>query len=328
VSRSRANTVRADFERGVEMAELVARTGLNRVTIYQAARLQGWDRTSRREVTQLARRPGRRGKRGVRPSTRAWAEPIREAFEAGVPMDDLIVLSRRAENTIHGAARTLGWDGTARRAALLERLRTHVEGDRATCRECGTTKPIARFQRNRAGQGVRKVCKVCAKRRYRRSKGVMPKPPARPKPVRVTTHVLLTRQLRPLLGKLFEKRCAEAGEHPSAVAYRIRYRTDTAFREREIVRRWLTKERDNERRTVGDGTLDRATLCRLFGEAKQCCYCHMPMRSQDKTLDHIVPLSRGGLHSITNVAIACRSCNVRKHARTPEEWRADAARSA
>lgn len=40
---------------------------------------------------------------------------------------------------------------------------------------------------------------------------------------------------------------------------------------------------------------------------------------KDLTLDHVVPVSRGGLKSWTNIVTACRDCNQRKGGRTPRE---------
>lgn len=54
--------------------------------------------------------------------------------------------------------------------------------------------------------------------------------------------------------------------------------------------------------------------------AKPCHYCG----GKAGELDHVIPISRGGVHCLENVVPACRSCNARKGARTPEEW--DAAR--
>ena len=48
----------------------------------------------------------------------------------------------------------------------------------------------------------------------------------------------------------------------------------------------------------------------------KCVYCGA---TEDLTQDHIIPLSRGGPHTISNVAPACCSCNSRKGARTPAE---------
>ena len=39
----------------------------------------------------------------------------------------------------------------------------------------------------------------------------------------------------------------------------------------------------------------------------------------DLTVEHILPVSRGGRHEWTNVVTACRSCNTRKGNRRPEE---------
>lgn len=36
--------------------------------------------------------------------------------------------------------------------------------------------------------------------------------------------------------------------------------------------------------------------------------------------DHVLPKSRGGSDEPDNLVTACRSCNLSKHARTPEEW--------
>lgn len=49
-----------------------------------------------------------------------------------------------------------------------------------------------------------------------------------------------------------------------------------------------------------------------------CFYCG----SKDTlTIDHIVPLSRGGRHSIGNLVSACNMCNATKNARFITEWK-------
>lgn len=49
-----------------------------------------------------------------------------------------------------------------------------------------------------------------------------------------------------------------------------------------------------------------------------CCNCGS---NENQSVDHIIPLSRGGTHSIGNLMTLCRSCNSSKHARTLMEWR-------
>lgn len=51
-----------------------------------------------------------------------------------------------------------------------------------------------------------------------------------------------------------------------------------------------------------------------------CQYCAVRWPACALTRDHIVPRSQGGADAWTNVTTACRSCNQRKGARTPEQW--------
>lgn len=45
----------------------------------------------------------------------------------------------------------------------------------------------------------------------------------------------------------------------------------------------------------------------------QACYlCGKEISIHAITLDHIVPLSRGGTHTPLNVRVACQPCNSRK----------------
>lgn len=38
------------------------------------------------------------------------------------------------------------------------------------------------------------------------------------------------------------------------------------------------------------------------------------------TMDHVLPLSRGGTHDLDNLVLACGFCNSSRSARTTEEW--------
>ncbi|MSO59492.1 MAG: HNH endonuclease [Ilumatobacteraceae bacterium] len=56
----------------------------------------------------------------------------------------------------------------------------------------------------------------------------------------------------------------------------------------------------------------RAILAR---DNHKCAYCGGPADS----IDHVHPRSRGGEHIWENVTAACRSCNLHKRDRTPDE---------
>ncbi len=62
------------------------------------------------------------------------------------------------------------------------------------------------------------------------------------------------------------------------------------------------------------------TKHRLFVRDRHvCAYCGGHFAELELTVEHILPVSRGGRHEWTNVVTACRSCNTRKGSRRPEE---------
>lgn len=50
-----------------------------------------------------------------------------------------------------------------------------------------------------------------------------------------------------------------------------------------------------------------------------CQYCHAQLHSEDLTIDHVLPRSRGGTSTWENCVLACLDCNRRKADRTPTE---------
>lgn len=51
-------------------------------------------------------------------------------------------------------------------------------------------------------------------------------------------------------------------------------------------------------------------LCKAAGY--RCAYCHKKFPFKQLTQDHIIPLSKGGSHTLANIVPACLSCNSRK----------------
>jgi 5-methylcytosine-specific restriction endonuclease McrA len=50
-----------------------------------------------------------------------------------------------------------------------------------------------------------------------------------------------------------------------------------------------------------------------------CQYCACKLNSKNSTVDHVLPKSRGGVNSWTNLVASCHPCNLRKGNRTPSE---------
>jgi 5-methylcytosine-specific restriction endonuclease McrA len=76
-------------------------------------------------------------------------------------------------------------------------------------------------------------------------------------------------------------------------------------------RDWAIKANRTAARFGVSGTVDWRDLV-----AADCAYCGTPCESWD----HVMPLSRGGSHTMDNIVPCCWPCNTEKKHRTPEEW--------
>ena len=52
----------------------------------------------------------------------------------------------------------------------------------------------------------------------------------------------------------------------------------------------------------------------------ECHYCSERFTPKELTLDHIVPVSRGGRTTKGNCVPCCKECNNKKQSLTPVEW--------
>lgn len=72
-----------------------------------------------------------------------------------------------------------------------------------------------------------------------------------------------------------------------------------------------------ERRPAGKVKFNRRNI--FARDENRCQYCGKHQPTSELSLDHVLPRSRGGESSWTNVVVACTTCNARKGGRTPHE---------
>lgn len=81
------------------------------------------------------------------------------------------------------------------------------------------------------------------------------------------------------------------------------------------------RERKLLKKGVSDGTVTLDAEQTLFElQNGKCDYCNCDLSIVGKHLDHIVPLSKGGIHTINNVHWVCPKCNLSKSDKTEDEW--------
>ena len=81
------------------------------------------------------------------------------------------------------------------------------------------------------------------------------------------------------------------------------------------------KVKNHERRDLCVGTLSLDIRVKLFESQNGCCVGCSCAIDDSAHLDHIVPISRGGINTDDNVQLLCPTCNLSKGAKTMEEWR-------
>jgi 5-methylcytosine-specific restriction endonuclease McrA len=83
----------------------------------------------------------------------------------------------------------------------------------------------------------------------------------------------------------------------------------------------ISASRQRARRHGNGGShtvADWIVLC--WASAWRCAYCKCVLNEKTATRDHKIPIVRGGSDNIDNIALACRSCNSRKWAKTHDEF--------
>jgi 5-methylcytosine-specific restriction endonuclease McrA len=129
------------------------------------------------------------------------------------------------------------------------------------------------------------------------------------------------------------KPCAGVVQRPAVLRWnkenRLRWRKENADKVRGYQR--SAEQRRRAQKAIGDGG-DYGLHWRALAErdGMMCYLCGVECTTEDRvpsgkgfrtfgrypTLDHVVPLSRGGTHTFGNAKLACWDCNISKGAHT------------
>lgn len=127
--------------------------------------------------------------------------------------------------------------------------------------------------------------------------------------------------------------CRSAWAFKNNPAYREKCMARAAARLKTVAGRRLAKCRNKikkyRRRLLIGASLESFHPTDVFKRDRwrcQLCGCKVTRATGEysptqATLDHIVPLSRGGSHTTANVQTACRQCNSKKHTKIVGQFR-------
>jgi 5-methylcytosine-specific restriction endonuclease McrA len=199
------------------------------------------------------------------------------------------------------------------------------------CRKCGKEKPIGSFPK-RYGKYTRhlreNVCGMCKKRAYgahHPEKKRLQTWRARARSMHLTLSEYVVwrerrtkRRDRIRVRKNTRTKCPVLSMNPK-VDYQVNreyYLAKSRRWSRNNPGKALAKKQRRRFRLAGclnDLSLEQwEGIKQAFGY--RCAYCR---RKTKLTMDHVIPISRGGDHVVSNVVPACRRCNSAKHAGPP-----------
>jgi 5-methylcytosine-specific restriction endonuclease McrA len=179
------------------------------------------------------------------------------------------------------------------------------------CTRCNEVKSIDQFHKNKEGKyGLRSNCKECTNKivreYYTKNKDKISK---YQKEYNNNNRTKRIKQMREYNNNNRTKRIKQMRE------YRKTERGKIIRKLNRQNRRYKEKYNTNS----GD-KLTKKQIEYLAEVYKHCAYCNTELTSDNTHIDHIHPLSKEGSHSIDNVTLACKDCNLKKNAKTLDQW--------
>ena len=191
-----------------------------------------------------------------------------------------------------------------------------------TTKQCSTCKQIKShtefYKRTGSKDGLRSQCKICHNSNFESNKEEIYKKRAerynlekeeinRKRRIKYLSEIEIMREkdrLRALI--------------PQWQAYIKQYQKE--YRTREISKIIDKNKRLRRRAITKQGDVTTKQLLELQDNAKVCYWCNESVRNRKTHIDHVIPLARGGKHTISNLVISYPTCNLQKGSKDPLEF--------
>lgn len=175
------------------------------------------------------------------------------------------------------------------------------------CIKCGLDKPLSDYHKNKNRKdGVTVICKPCA----------------------ISKSGKWQKENKEKVNAVVRKNYAKNLEY-------------SRTKRRERVKRWYKNNAESQRKRTREYAIAHPESKRISEQKRRIrklnngeylilpkeinkflsSNCNNCGTSELITLDHIIPISRGGSHSVGNLQSLCRSCNSSKNNKTITEWK-------
>lgn len=217
------------------------------------------------------------------------------------------------------------------------------------CSKCGQLKPLDQYRVNKAAKdGRQSACKQCQKQHYINNKQAYRDKSEQWRIDNPSKYKAATKAYYDANAEIIRQRAKEWHHQNKTYASKKakeRYAANPEYW-RQKSRDWIAANREYKRardsqyakehpevykasaarrkariRQNGIYAISQKEMRKLY--ASPCLYCGSTQRIE---ADHVIPIARGGTHSIGNLVPACKSCNASKRQRTITEWKKESPR--
>lgn len=107
--------------------------------------------------------------------------------------------------------------------------------------------------------------------------------------------------------------------------YREKNRDELLAKKRQYNKTYIAKlssinSKHKRKSIIKQGNVTTQQLKDLYQNTTNCYWCNNKFIDNNIHLDHYVPLSKGGQHTISNLVLSCPACNMQKYNKDPIEF--------
>ena len=186
-----------------------------------------------------------------------------------------------------------------------------------TCTKCKTEKLTTEFHKKKdTKDGLTLKCKLCIKKYNTENKDKInkrrrEKHKENPNKMKIQNKINYERHKKSRLIK--NKEYCE--KHKDRLKkYRAKYYSSEKGKLVKI------NHRHKRRSLLKNGDVTTEQLKNLYNTSKNCYWCGVKLFKENTHLDHLMPFKLGGKHTISNLVLACCSCNLKKQGKDPLEF--------
>ena len=190
------------------------------------------------------------------------------------------------------------------------------------CRKCNTTKTITEFYKDRTSKdGLHSLCKQC--------KNTLSK-----------IYMQKNKKVKNKYNKIHYETRKEKGYKQDKEYYKEYYQKNKKRiserkkkyhidnKERMELKQKIYKKTESAKISIKNTRMKRRTITKtgdvttqqlqeLYENSKFCYWCNTNLKNKKIHLDHYIPLSKGGEHTLSNLVVSCPHCNHTKSNKDP-----------